>query len=117
MFEGELKYKMQYGFSMFLQVSENHNRGLLGKRKYININTLERKMFLIGQQQEHFILVEEYDKTLLSGVNAMSSAENRAKVGASKIGRKIAINHQTNERRYVFPTNIPEGFVLKSSLK
>lgn len=53
----------------------------------------------------------------LGDKNAMASAENRAKVGASKVGRKIAINQETKERRYVFPNNIPEGFVLKSSLK
>lgn len=44
--------------------------------------------------------------------NSMASAENRAKVGASKVGRKLAINPTTKERKYVFPDRIPEGFFI-----
>jgi hypothetical protein len=48
--------------------------------------------------------------------NAMSALENRNKVADSKIGRKLAINISTGKRKYVFPDNIPEGYVLRDSV-
>ena len=45
--------------------------------------------------------------------NAMANPENRAKVSASKIGRKVAINSTTGQRKMVYPNNVPEGFKLK----
>ncbi len=44
--------------------------------------------------------------------NGMSSAENRAKVGASKIGRKWFHNPTTKQVIQVHPDNKPEGFVV-----
>ena len=35
------------------------------------------------------------------------------KVGASKVGRKQAVNVVTKEKRYVFPDKIPDGFELR----
>lgn len=43
--------------------------------------------------------------------NGMNSAENRAKVGASKIGRKWFHNPKTKEIICVLPINKPDGFV------
>lgn len=44
--------------------------------------------------------------------NAMANAENRAKVAASKIGRKKAKNPITGETKMVYPDNIPDGFII-----
>lgn len=44
--------------------------------------------------------------------NSMAKPENRQKVRDSKIGRKIAHNPITKERKYVFPDAVPEGFIL-----
>jgi len=48
--------------------------------------------------------------------NSMSDPELRKKVADSKLGRKLAINISTGNRKYVFPNNIPEGYVLRDSL-
>jgi hypothetical protein len=45
--------------------------------------------------------------------NAMASPENRAKVGASKIGRKLAVHNITGQRKLIYPNAIPDGFILK----
>lgn len=49
--------------------------------------------------------------------NSMALAENRAKVSASKLGRRACINLVTGTKRLFFPDNIPEGYVLKSTLQ
>lgn len=45
----------------------------------------------------------------------MKKEEFRNKVGASKIGRKIATHRETGQRKYVFPDNVPEGFQLNNN--
>jgi group I intron endonuclease len=44
--------------------------------------------------------------------NAMASAENRAKVGASKIGRRLHLGPQ-GERKLYIPGNAPEGYTCR----
>jgi len=44
--------------------------------------------------------------------NSMAKEENRKKVSESKIGKKLYINPITLERKYYFPGNDPEGFVI-----
>ena len=45
--------------------------------------------------------------------NAMSNPENRAKVGASKVGRKLYIG-PNGERKMFIPSTAPEGFYVSS---
>jgi hypothetical protein len=45
--------------------------------------------------------------------NAMNDPNKRKKVGESKLGRKLAINSENGQRKYVYPNNIPEGYILK----
>jgi hypothetical protein len=44
--------------------------------------------------------------------NGMSLKENRQKVGATKIGRKLMYNPITQEKKFLFPDNIPDGWQL-----
>lgn len=44
--------------------------------------------------------------------NSMSDSAKREKVRQSKLGRKLAHNPQTKERKYIFPDSIPVGFIL-----
>lgn len=104
----EQKKKM----SEIAKLKTGDKNAMFGRRKYIHPVTLDRKMFVIGTEDYGYVLVKAWQKTQLKGQNGMSSEENRAKVAASKIGRKLATNPITKERKYVFPDRIPEGFFI-----
>lgn len=71
----------------------------------------------IGKHTRTEEMIESFKKNRIgkgTGLNnSMSDPEHRKKVADSKLGRKLVINTSTGDRKYVFPDNIPEGYVLK----
>jgi len=65
------------------------------------------------RKPEHCVQCSDRIREINLKNNPMNNPEARAKVGASKIGRKIVINKVTGERKFAHPDNIPVGFSLK----